>query len=300
MVSATQRKGIMDPDEGENSSKGIRMDAVPSSQDRQRPPPTETGEMVASLSLPCSNLIGTEPEQQDRRTTFEGDDMLPPLGAPVLPAGVVRVNISDHASRPNSIDPMPSSACLSSASSVGGDDDLEPPLVIGLKPRIVNEVHGIMPRPENRQHSGGSNHERALGGSVATTSSAHSMVDRAVLVMREAMESSPPSSPTPLGRPRRLSLFERANSISIPSNDGNGDYDTPHAKSDRSNSSGMAMKGRDMSSIVLDETPSDHDHLSALGRDKYNTVLRDWLMHVLEKDDQQNAEVRVEGHFRLM
>eukprot|EP00752_Nemacystus_decipiens_P007845 g7009.t1 len=74
----------------------------------------------------------------------------------------------------------------------------------------------------------------------------------------------------------------------MPSNEGSDDYDTPHAKSDRSNSSGM-VKGR--KSSWIDDTHSDHDHPSSLGRDKYNTVFRDWLMHVVEKDDQQNAEV---------
>lgn len=263
------------------------METVPFS-DRQSRPPTETGEMVASLSLPRSNLMESEPKQQNHRTTFEGDDsMLPALGAPVLRTMV--------ANRQNSIDNMLSSERLSSGSCVSGDD-LTPPLVIGLKPRTINEAQNIMPRPENLQQSNVRTHERALGS--AATSSAHSMVDREVLVMREAMELSTASTPTPLGRQRRRSLFQRAHSISIPSNEGSGYSDTPHAKSDRSNSSAM-VKGRNINSIGLDETSSDHDHHSELGRDKYNTVLRDWLMHVVEKDDQQNAEVRNEGHFRL-
>lgn len=280
----------MDPDEGENISKGTPMETVPSS-DSQRPRPAERGGMAPPLSFPSSNLIGTEPKQQDRRTSFQDDGMLPRLGATILPAGVVRVNIPEHASKKTSIEHVLSSAGASSASSVSGDD-LSPPLVIGLNSQTINET-------QDNLQSGGSNHERGRLGSVAT-SSAHSMVDREVLVMREAMELSAASTPTPLGRARRLSLFERANSISVPSNEGSGDYDIPHAKSDRSNSSAM-VKGRNISSIGLDETHSDHDdHLSAVGRDKYNTVLRDWLMHVLEKDDQQNADVRIAGNCRLL
>lgn len=280
----------MDPDEGENISEGTPPDSVPSSH-RHSPPRTEIRERIPSLSLPRSNLVRTDPEQQDRRTTFEGDGMLPALGAlAVLPAGVVRGHISDHASNRNATDHVLSSEGVSSASSTSGDG-LSPPLVIGLNPRTIVGAQNIMPRSDNQQQAvGGSNHERARLGSVAT-SSAHSMVDREVLVMREAaVELSTASTPTPLGRMRRMSLFERANSISMPSNDGSGDCDTPHPKSERSNSSAM-VKGRNLISIGLDENHSDHDHASALGRDKYNTVLRDWLMHVLEKDDQQNVEV---------
>ena len=255
------------------------METAPSSYSRS-PPPTETGGMAPSLSLPRSNLMGTDPEQQDRRTNFQDDGLLPPLGATILPPGVVRGNISDHASKQTSIEHVLSSAGASSASS----GDLSPRLVIGLNSRTTNESQ------DNQQQSGGCNKERGRLGSVAT-GSASSMVDREVLVMREAMELSAASIPTPLGRQRRLSLFERANSISMPSNDGSADFDLPRAKSDRSNSSAM-VKGRNASSVGLDEPPSDHDdHPSALGRDKYNTVLRDWLMHVLEKDDQQNADV---------
>lgn len=278
-------------DEGENTSKVTGMETVPSSN-RRSPPSTETGEeMAPSPSLPRSNLIMTETEHQDRRPAFEDDGMLPALGAPVLPAGVVRVNIPDHANKQTSIDHVLSSGGLSSASSVSADD-LSPPLVIGLNPRTINEGQNIMLRvSDNQQQSGGGSLERGRLGSVATRS-AHSMVDREVLIMHEAMELSTSSAQTPLGRIRRLSLFERANSISIPSNGGgSGDYDAPHhAKSDRSNSSAM-VKGRNMSSIGLDEDHSDHDHPLSIGRDKYNTVLRDWLMHVVEKDDQQNVEV---------
>lgn len=256
---------------------------------RQRPPPTETEEMVPSLSRPSSNLMGAEPEQQDREMDLDGDGMLPALSAHVLPADVVRVNIPNHASRPTSIEPT-RSECMPSTSSAGGDD-LKPPLVVGLNSRIINEAQNVMPRSEN-QH-GGINHERVRLGSAAT-SSAHSMAHREVLVMSKASELSTASSPTPLGRPRRLSLFERANSISVPFNEESGEYDVPHAKSDRSNSSAM-VKGRNIRSSGLDESRSDHDQSSALGRDKYNTVLRDWLMNVLEKDDQQNAEVRDSG-----
>eukprot|EP00903_Cladosiphon_okamuranus_P010912 g10308.t1 len=279
----------MDPDEVENTSKGTGMATVPSSN-RQSPPSTETGEMAPALSHPRLNLIGNESEQQGRRPAFEDDGMLPALGAPVLPAAVIRVNIPDHANKRTSIDHVLSSGGVSSASSVGADD-LRPPLVIGLNSTTINVGQNAMPRvSDNQQQSGDGNRERGRLGSVAICS-AHSMVDRKVLVMREATGLSTSPNPTPLGRQRRLSLFERANSISIPlNNQGSGDSDAPlHAKSDRSNSSGM-VKGRNMSSFRLDEALSDHDHPSSIGRDKYNTVLRDWLMHVVEKDDQQNVE----------
>ncbi|CAM9437151.1 unnamed protein product [Pylaiella littoralis] len=124
----------------------------------------------------------------------------------------------------------------------------------------------------------------------AAASSSQSLVDREVLVMREMANKSSPS-PTPLGRQRRLSLYERANSIIHISNDGkgSGDHNVPPVRSDRSSSSAL-VKGRDIDTTVSEERTSVQDKKSALGRDKYNTVLRDWLMHVVEKDDPNNAE----------
>lgn len=271
------------------------METVPFS-DRQSPPSTEAGEMVASLSLSRSDLVGTEPEKQDLMATFEDDGMLPALGAPVLPAGVAGSNVFNHASRHQSTDHMlDSNECLSSATSVSGNDlDLEPPLAVGLNSRVLHEAHNIMSRSANQHQSDGSNHEREL----VATSSANSIVDREVLVMREAAEVSSVSSPTPLGRQRRRSLFERANSMNMPSSAGSSDHDTSHVKR-RDRSFGAMGNGLSINSIVRDENSSDRDHRSELGRDKYKTVFRDWLMHVLEKDDQQNAEVRQEGHLRL-
>lgn len=250
----------MDSDEGD-SSVVSREGVIPLSA------PTPAGEMAASPILPPSYPDDTDTWHEEG-ATLEGKNSncgSPLLGASVLPAGVVKVDLLSDASSQNSIHKVLSSGGLSSA----GDGGLQPPLIVGVNPRVINET---------------------------AARSSQSVVDRDVLVMREAPELSSSSNPTPLGRQRRLSLFERANSIIYDIHDGrgvggSGEHNVPLARSDRSSSSAI-VKGQNVDSIFAGERPSLQDSKSALGRDKYNTVLRDWLMHVVEKDDPHNSEVR--------
>ncbi|CAN0208855.1 unnamed protein product, partial [Ectocarpus fasciculatus] len=145
-----------------------------------------------------------------------------------------------------------------------------------------------------------SRHELNIPGGPmesAATNSARLAVDREVLVMREAAQSSAEVDPTPLGQHRRLSLFERAHSsIMYSSNEGKGgdgnnsEDSVPRARVDRSKSGVVVVNGRNIGSIGLEDRTTLIGGDSTRGRDKYNTVLRDWLMHVVEKDDHQDAE----------
>ncbi|CAM9288352.1 unnamed protein product, partial [Hapterophycus canaliculatus] len=190
----------------------------------------------------------------------------------------------------------------SSSETHGG---LEPPLFVGVNPRIVNDTAAT-----DEMAVSGENQQLPPGGvsrfatdilasdsvASAATSTSNSVADREVLIMGEAAELSSECNPTPLGRQRRLSLFERAHSMTMYSStderggDGGGEHGMPHDRSDRSSSSAV-VRGRVIDSMALQESISSHDgEDSAVPRDKYNTVLRDWLMHVLEKDDQHDAD----------
>lgn len=267
----------MDSDEGDRSVAS-REGTVPLSEWQRvlgSNTPPAAGEMAASSPILPTSYPGDAESRREEQATFEGrgrDFGSPTLGDSMLPPGVVKVNLLSDASSQNSIHGALSSGGLSSA----GDGDLQPPIIVGVNPRIINQV---------------------------ASSSSQSVVDREVLVMREAPEVSSLSNPTPLGRQRRLSLFERANSL-VPdifdgrSGRGSVDHSVPPARSDRSNSSPL-VKGRNIDSVAIEERLSK-DNKSALGRDKYNTVLRDWLMHVVEKDDQHNSEVMYGGHYQRL
>lgn len=265
--------GGMDSDEGD-SSVVSQEGTVPlsgwQSIGNTTPPPAAAGEMMTSPTRSTSHLGDTEPCGEEK-VAFRGESSnrrSPTQGASALLEGAVKVNLLSDVSSQSSVHGVLSNRGLSSP----GNEDLLPPLVVGVNPRMINE---------------------------AAASSSQSLVDREVLVMREMANKSSPS-PTPLGRQRRLSLYERANSIIHISNDGkgSGDHNVPPVRSDRSSSSAL-VKGRDIDTTVSEERTSVQDRKSALGRDKYNTVLRDWLMHVVEKDDPNNAEVRHGEHFRL-
>lgn len=288
----------MNSDE-EESSIG-RMDTAGPLSDLQRvlsnPPPIQQGGTTTSLSIPRPNVSETELGQpQHQGKIYDGEGISNNNScSPMLDAPIVRANLTpEPASSENSIHPVLSSGCASCESSTAGDG-LKPPLVIGVNPRLINYAQENMsPSLSEHQQPGDSSQVAgSIPGSMATRSSALSMVDREVLVMREAVELSSTTNPTPLGQQRRLSLFERAHSCVLPSsNDEDDQHSILNTRSER-NSSAVIVKSRNINSIDLDASPSlRNDQSSSHERDKYNTVLRDWLMHVLEKDDQHNAEV---------
>ncbi|CAM9787116.1 unnamed protein product [Ectocarpus sp. 6 AP-2014] len=262
-------------------------------------PPVEAGEMRRNHEAEGAPLTGGQTRNNSDLST---------LSAPVLPTHVVGAGLYDHASSQNSIHEVQSSGYSSVASNDGG---LEPPLLIGVNPLIVlnkatnpasipqhDTDAAAAPRGEKLQPRSSRHELEFPGGSTerAATNSAPLAVDREVLVMREAAQSSD-ADPTPLGQHRRLSLFERAHSTIIYSSnegkggDGNNSEDSvPHARCDRSKSGVVVVNGRDIDAIGLEDRTTLINGDSTRGRDKYNTVLRDWLMHVVEKDDQQDAE----------
>lgn len=267
-------------------------------------PPVEAGEMRRTHQAEGARLTGGQ--------ASNGSDLLSTLSAPVLPTHVVGAGLSDHASSQNSIHEVLSSGY---SSMVSDDGDLEPPLLIGVNPLIVvNKGTNPAPNPQQDTDAAAASRGERLqprnsrpelelpGGSIesAATNGSRLAVDREVLVMREAAQSSE-IEPTPLGQHRRLSLFERAHSsIIYSSNEGKGgdgnnsDDSVPLARCDRSKSGVQVVlvNGRmNIDSIGLEDRTTLIDGDSTRGRDKYNTVLRDWLMHVVEKDDQQDAEV---------
>ncbi len=283
----------MNSDEEESSIR--RIDAARPFSGLQmvlsNPPPIQQGGRTASLSIPRPNPSEHGLGQQQQGTIFDGEGASNSC-SPMLDAPVVMANLtSQPASSDNSIHPVLSSGCASSESSTAGDG-LKPALVIGVNPRLINHAQENMspPSPENQRTGNSSQMAGSIQGSMATRSRTLSMVDREVLVMREAVELSSSTNPTPLGQQRRLSLFERAHSVVLTSsNDGDDQDDIRNNRSER-RSSAVIVKGRNIDSIDLDASQSLRNAQSH-ERDKYNTVLRDWLMHVLEKDDQHDAEV---------
>lgn len=275
------------------------MDAVPASNEQETLGGSSQPSGVAKTDTPLGLSHPTQSRGelgQRERNPFQGEGRS--RERPIPDTSPVRVCLSECTSSQHSIHRTLSSGYASSATHGG----LEPPLFVGVNPRTVNdtaETDEMAVSAESQQVSGGGG-EMLAGGSVASaaTSRSNSVVDREVLIMREAADLSSEFNPTPLGRQRRLSLFERAHSTTMCSStderggDGGGEHGLPRDRSDRSTSSAM-VRVRRIDSIGLQELASSHDDEEpTVPRDKYNTVLRDWLMHVLEKDDQHDAEVR--------
>lgn len=262
------------------------------------PQPAVQGEMDTSLSISRPPQRRDEPRQHERNI-FQGGGRT--THQPAQDASPVRVCLSECTSSQHSIHRTLSSGYSSSLTHGG----LEPALFVGVNPQIVNDTAAtdeMAASEESQELSGGDRPatETSASGSVASaaTSRSNSVVDRDVLIMREAADLSSEFNPTPLGRQRRLSLFERAHSTTMYSStderggDGGGEHRMTRDRSDRSTSSVM-LRSRTLQSTGPQEIDSsDDDEEPAAPRDKYNTVLRDWLMHVLEKDDQHDAEVR--------
>lgn len=265
----------------EEQSLGSRADTVPFqdwqkilSGGRQLGP----GARNATPALP--RPAEREPRQPDGGGSGGGGE---PPRAPLArsPLGVRRASLLDRAGRTESHISLQNSA-------FNENDSLEPDLHIGVGAQLINEDK----YPPNNQPVDDAAIDRPRGGihhSVSTTSGL-SRVDHEVIITGEAAEASVPL-PTPLGHPRRLSLFERANSASPISVDivSDGVHDVP----DRSvRSCSMISKGEDIyTDSHEDKAPRGHDPSPRYGQ--YNTIQRDWLMHVLEKDDRQDAHVRI-------
>lgn len=183
---------------------------------------------------------------------------------------------------------------LTQANATPGSDDLEPALSIGLNPRIFYDVLGASAEAEDASSLRG-----LQMADVRRTSSAISGLskgDHEVIVTGEVDEELT-VMPTPLGRARRQSLLDRAGShnnmmIMQTSEDGDSSVKDGALRRAASRLSGGKASPREQDVYGADEEAGRHQR-EALSPDRgqYNTVLRDWLMHVLEKDDQQDAMV---------
>ncbi|CAM9177656.1 unnamed protein product, partial [Laminaria digitata] len=194
-----------------------------------------------------------------------------------------RVSLLQRAGSQRSLPNTSGSGYISSAS-----DGLEPALTIGLNPRIINEkVHAF----DNIDAEG--QWDSAHGST--STGSGRSKVGRDVIVTSEHSGGSIPN-PTPLGQPRRQSLFERVNGGSmaaefanIAATAGGGVPQGDWGVSEHNNSSSI-LREKYVDSLKLEEGKDPPEDTPTTGRDQYHTVLRDWLMHVVEKDDDQDTK----------
>lgn len=164
-----------------------------------------------------------------------------------------------------------------------GRDDFEPSLTTGVSPRILGDMAGSFTH-RSFLHEDDLNAMRSTPGKSSGYEKHHS-----VIITTESAEEGPLAYPTPLGFTRRASLYERANSTVnvrsegrrvIASSDEVDEFDVP-------DSLRVQDIEVDSESIVESEKPQR----TSLGTGN-NTVLRDWLMHVLEKDDQHDAKAR--------
>lgn len=180
---------------------------------------------------------------------------------------------------------------LSSVPSSVSEGSLEPALTIGLNPQTINDDKTV--------NSGMGQQWGSMQSSSA--SSVINKMDREVIVTGAEAGETSTVFPTPLGRARRASLFERANSTNIlPGTLLDGSQrqhsdELEDASCDRSRASGSnaSMKRVDAASGDNgDMGVAINSGALSPGGGRYNTVLRDWLMHVLEKDDQHNTQAR--------
>lgn len=181
---------------------------------------------------------------------------------------------------------------LSSDPSSASEGSLEPALTIGLNSRTINDDKTVPIASSGMGQQWGSMQS-------SSASSVTNKMDREVIVTGTEAGERSTVFPTPLGRARRASLFERANSTNIlPGTLLDGSQrqhsdELEDASCDRSRASGSnaSMKRVDAASGDNGDMGVASGALSP-GGGRYNTVLRDWLMHVLEKDDQHNTQAR--------
>lgn len=260
---------------------------------QQKPPPRRTRSRVESIPREewermlvgdhtpiVRSTAAPHPPKLSRRVSSQQQIEPPQTTSVALPSVDLRKaalthRLSSQGSLRNSSD----SGHVSSAS-----DGLEPPLAIALNPRTINEDERDILDVEAERES--------VQGSTSTGSGRSK---RDVIVTSQHSRGSV-ASPTPLGCPRRQSLFERAHGASMaefaiatgaPQDDWGG--------SEHNNNDTVAQRGKYIDPLKLEdgEPPQDEDPPPVEGHGQYHTVLRDWLMHVVEKDDNLDTEARI-------
>lgn len=292
-------------DSDEERSLGSRMATVPFQDcqrilgDEQPPVPGETATVPAGLPREVDNrnvvlsLSGRGEEEVEHSVVArEGHETsgvqtdLSLVSARPAPGGSKRRARANEQSN----DRVSIHNILGSGLSCASEDSLEPALTIGLNPRTVNDDNTVLTA------SSGS-----IQGSINRSASAASGInkmDRDVIITGGEAGEMSTVNPTPLGRPRRASLFERANSTSVlfgalDSERGrSGEFERASSGRSAASESNASMKRADSACGENGDMGINSGALSP-GGGRYNTVLRDWLMHVLEKDDQHDAQARL-------
>lgn len=271
-----------------------------SAEAQQQPPPRRTRSRVESIPREeWERILIGEPTPTARATAAAPTTAHPPeltrrvssrqqieprqATSMALPSVDSRkASLTQRISSQRSLRHNSSSGHVSSAS-----DGLEPALTIGLNPTTINEDEWNALEMEA---------ERQWGSAHGSSSTGSGRSKHDVIVTSQHSRGSI-TNPTPLGRPRRQSLFERAHGTSMvdfaiitgaPQEDSGG--------SEHSNvGTVVALRGKGVDSPKLEdgEPPGDGDPPPVDGRDQYDTVLRDWLMHVVEKDDNLDTKVRI-------
>lgn len=122
---------------------------------------------------------------------------------------------------------------------------------------------------------------------ISRSSSGRERVDREVIVTSEDEDGSL-RYPAPLGHARRASLYERAFSLGTV----RGDERHQERLDGNSKPRLFCAEGFEVDSGGAQRDGGQQDQPTSREAGNYNTVLRDWLMHVLEKDDQHDTKVR--------
>lgn len=270
-----------------DSPDEVRQPPVPRTRSRMDSIPREEWERILIGEHPpvvrTAPAAPAYPPELTRRVSREqsndrGESL--PTSVAIPSVDLRRASLLQRASSQRSLRNTSGSGYVSSAS-----DGLEPVIKIGLNPRIINEKeHHVL---------GDMDDESAYNST--STGSGRSKVDRDVIVTSQHSGTSI-SAPTPLGRPRRQSLFERANGGSMTEFANIAAAGVPQGDwgvSEHNTSTLQILKGKEVDSLKLEDGVPPEDP-PAVGRDQYHTVLRDWLMHVVEKDDDQDTKVKRE------
>lgn len=254
-----------------------------------------------SLAHPNSMAGGESDASSDEHDGSPPEPQYPPPKA----GSARRASLYERA---NNMGLPPSSNSNVSSGLLDTGYGLEPPLAIGLNPHTI----GLNPRALGagqssisilsgpaldpvEPHSGSAHHHRLVSSSQG---SRVENTDRELIVAGERVEDACVGLPTPLGQARRASLFERANNSNddapqIPQRqniepEGSGGQFATRVCEGNDNAGLVCVQEANVGSAGL-EGGEQQDGLLSPGQT--NLVLRDWLMHVLEKDNQLDADV---------
>lgn len=171
------------------------------------------------------------------------------------------------------------------------DECLQPPLPIRIHPRTL----GAPTLDKDSRRAFRHDFDPDSRDIISRSSSGRARADREVIVTSEDGEEGGFQQPTPLGYTRRASLFERSYSVDTLRSDArHGERYTGGRLAQDIGSSDpdfLDVQTVDVESRVTEEDADRNRERVPNEAGKYNTVLRDWLMHVLEKDDRHDAKV---------